>query len=365
MKITVDFVQGIDALAPGLSRAQQPLLGALRRIVDIEVRPVRLPVMTRRMLFPLIYGPLPITLLARRAQVTHLPNSWYAHLVPVLRSPVIVTCHDLIEGDEIRRGERKVKPHRRWHQRAVWRGLTTAQYIVCDSKAVAAQLFARGVASERVRVIPLGIDAQFSPGEVNLDRLRQLGVHQPFVLYVGSEQPRKNLQRLIPALARARGRRPSSAVPASLTWVKVGDHQSTSGRAALNDAVSRHDMGPATTMLNDVDDNDLINLYRGAAVTVLLSLHEGFGFPPLEAMACGCPALVSRRDCLVEVTGGAALTVDPLDEEAIAAAIEAAVFDETLRQSLIQRGLQRAQALTWRNTALAYAELYREASGSR
>src|SRR5881275_735541 len=119
MTLSVDFVQGADAMAPGLSRAQGPLLDALADMPSLQMRPLRFSVRRSAFLFPTIYGPLPLRVAASRATVVHLANSWYAHVAPLVRRPVVVTCHDLIEWGEITSGQRRVRAHRRFHT-AAW-----------------------------------------------------------------------------------------------------------------------------------------------------------------------------------------------------------------------------------------------------
>jgi glycosyltransferase involved in cell wall biosynthesis len=185
--------------------------------------------------------------------------------------------------------------------------------------------------------------------------LQRLGVTQPYVLYVGSEQERKNLPRLVEAVAVARQRVPE------LRFVKVGGHQTESGRAELLDCLQRHGMAERTSLIDRVSDSELISLYRGACVTALVSLREGFGFPALEAMAAGSPVVVSNRDSLPEVTGGKALVADPLDVSDIAQAIERIALDEDLMRRLRQEGPSRAALFTWEKTTQQYVALYNEA----
>lgn len=358
MTVGIDFLQGVDAMAPGLSRAQLPLLEALQADGRYDMRPVRFSVGPPSLLFPIVYGPLPAWLALRSAPLLHITNAWYAHLIPLISKPVIVTCHDLIERENLSSGEQLAKPHRRFHSRATFRGMLQARYIVCDSSAVAQRIASYAPSSaDRLRIVYLGISSTFSPGPVDRKVLNSLSVRPPYVLYVGSEQPRKNLDRLASALAIARRHLPQ------LTFVKVGGHQTLDGRARFLEALRRENLAEHTRILEDVSDPQLVQLYRGAAVTVLPSLREGFGFPPLEAMACGCPAIVSHRDSLPEVTAGDALVVDPLDVREIAQAIEGVVCDPNLCRDLSSRGLARAKRFSWLRAAEQYAALYQSVLG--
>jgi glycosyltransferase involved in cell wall biosynthesis len=356
MTTRVDFLQGADAMAPGLLRAGQTLLEALGNDPRYDVRPIRFRIYSSKLLFPFVYGALPVWLAARRSPLLHITNSWYAHVVPLLRTPAVVTCHDLIQLEDAFDHRTRLKPHRRFHLLAAFRGMLGARLIACDSRAVADRIsFYAPRVHHRVRVIPLGLSAQFRAGPVNYKTLRELGVQQPYVLYVGSEQPRKNLERLVVAVSAARRRVPG------LQFVKVGSHQTVEGRQSFVQALRQHHMLKDTSILEHVTDDDLVMLYRAATTTTLPSLREGFGFPPLEAMACGCPAIVSNRDSLPETTGGAALVVDPLDTEAISMAIKRLACDDRLRDDLVRRGLERARFFSWSRAAKAYAALYGEA----
>jgi glycosyltransferase involved in cell wall biosynthesis len=146
-----------------------------------------------------------------------------------------------------------------------------------------------------------------------------------------------------------------------LRFVKVGGHQTESGRASLLDCLRRHGMMQHTTLIERVTDEELVCLYRGACLTALISLQEGFGFPALEAMASGSPVVVSNRDSLPEVTGGNALVINPVDVRSIASAIERIVQDDDLRRALQAEGPRRAAQFSWERTTREYAALYREA----
>lgn len=356
MTIEVDFVQGADVLAPGLSRAEEPLLREMAKDGRFRLLPVTFRHDRGSALFAYSYSVLPARLLFRPAPLTHITNSWYGHMVPLLRGPSIVTCHDLIELEEMESGVRPMKPHRRFHLRAAFRGMLRATIIACDSEATAARIRRRAPeTASRLRVAYCGISSDFRPGPPDKRLLCRLGVKQPYVLYVGSEQTRKNLARLVAAIARVR-----ETIP-DLRFVKVGAHQTDSGREALTEVLASERLLDASVILDRVADSELVHLYRGAGLTALVSLSEGFGYPPLEAMASGCPAVVSDRDSLPEVTAGAALVADPLDIRSIADAIEAAFTDLPSRERLIAAGLARAAHFSWDRTVDRYRALYSEA----
>jgi glycosyltransferase involved in cell wall biosynthesis len=177
------------------------------------------------------------------------------------------------------------------------------------------------------------------------------------VLFVGSEHPRKNLGTLLRAFARLKRRRRFR----ELRLVKVGeagDGEAPFRRAtlaAIRDLALERDV----VLAGHVDDQALPGYYSGAAAFAFPSLAEGFGLPPLEAMACGCPAVVSTAGALPEVTGGAALTVPPADAAALAGALEQVLSDHGCAAELRARGLRRAAAFSWERAALETRAVYR------
>jgi glycosyltransferase involved in cell wall biosynthesis len=354
----VDFLQGLATPAPGVSRAQEPLVSAMSAYSRYEIQLLRFPAMSARLWFPLLYGPMPVWLSVRRPVLVQIGNAWYAHLVPLLRGPTIVTCHDLIELTELESGSRQFSPHRRFHIHAAFRGMLQASRIACVSQATADRVSERAPwVAHRIRVIHSGISPVFTPGASQGELLHRLGIHRPYVLYVGSEQHRKNLPRVVAAVAAARRHTPD------LQFVKVGASQSPDGRLELLNALDRENMRHDTRLIDYVHDEDLAGLYRFAAATLLISLDEGFGFPALEAMACGCPVVVSNRGALPEVTGGHAIVVDPLDIRALAGAIERVITDSHIRFDLIATGQMWTKSFTWERAAQRYAALYDEVVG--
>ena len=353
--LTVNFLEGLAADAPGLARAQEPLVEALSRATPYNIRVVRFAAPNGRLWFPTLYSAMPAWFAFQRARLTHIGNSWYAHLVPIVQGPTIVTCHDVIELEEMESGARHFRPHRRLHVRAAFRGMVKARLIVCVSQATADRVLIHAESARaRIRVVHSGIASSFRPGPIDESVLKKFGVKRPYVLFVGSEQSRKNLPRLVEALAEVKRKVPH------LQLVKVGSSQTPEGRAKFLAALETQGMADSTVVIDRASDDELLMLYRAAAATALVSLVEGFGFPALEAMACGCPAVVSDRGALAEVTGGGALVANPTDVRSIARAVERLLCDPWAREEMVGRGMSRASSFTWETAAERYASLYEE-----
>lgn len=355
MTVRVDLLEGVNVGGIGAMRAIHPLAVAMRQDPRLQINELQYSLPHAGLLFPFVYGALPPLMAIRRGGLLHIGNAWYGHLVPVVRRTTVVTCHDLIELEEVESGERHLRPHRRFHIQAAFRGMTQARFIVCVSAATAREVLRRAPRlGDRLRIIHSGIAPIFT-AETEHEPTQPRGIPGRYVLYVGSEQPRKNLDRLVSAVARVRNRVPD------LSFVKVGAHQTEEGRASFLAALERENLMHATRIVERVSDVELARLYREACLTALVSLREGFGFPPLEAMSCGCPAVVSNREPLTEIAGDAAILVNPLDTASIAAAMERVICDRELRESLVEQGRRRAEQFSWERAAEAYAALYEEA----
>ena len=189
------------------------------------------------------------------------------------------------------------------------------------------------VPEEKVCVIPNAVGPPFEP---NGDAERG-----DYVLAVSTLEPRKNLPRLVEAYRRASLNGLELVVAGAPGWGGVRVE------------------GDGIRWLGEVEDDQLARLYRGARCVAYVSLYEGFGLPVLEAMACGAPVVAGRNDASEEVAGTAAVLVDPLDADAIAAGLAEAI---ERRDELRDLGLQRARAFDWREVAKATVEVYREAA---
>jgi glycosyltransferase involved in cell wall biosynthesis len=210
--------------------------------------------------------------------------------------------------------------------------------------------------AERVHAIPIGVAPHFAPaGAEACQRIRErYGLPADYVLTVGSLNPRKNLETLFAAYQqlRQRGLPHRLVVVGPTDWKSAGIFQRLRALGIEQDVL----------LTGFVTDEDLPALYSGASVFAFPSLYEGFGLPPLEAMACGTPVVTSNRSSLPEVVGDAGLLVEPFDVEALASAIDRLLTDPELSAGLIQRGLIRAASFSWTRTARAHRCVYRDVS---
>jgi glycosyltransferase involved in cell wall biosynthesis len=229
-----------------------------------------------------------------------------------------------------------------------------ANHVIADSQATADDLNTLyNVPRERISVILSGVDARFRPDASagNEDQLlrAKYGIgNAPFILAVGTLQRRKNHLGLVRAFATLRDTAVHLVIAGGKGWL-YDDVLAEIRAARLTDRV---------TFTGFVDDADLPALYRAARVLAFPSFYEGFGLPPLEAMASGTPVVSANTSSLPEVVGDAALTVDPHDVAALGAALARALADGAWRRDAIARGLARASTFTWRRAAEQLISVY-------
>jgi glycosyltransferase involved in cell wall biosynthesis len=181
----------------------------------------------------------------------------------------------------------------------------------------------------------------------------ELGVEGRYVLYVSNHQRKKNTERLVEGFARV------AAEDSEVSLVMTGWHSRTF--QLVLDQIDRLGMSERVKVLGHVPDEALPPLYQSAAAFALPSLHEGFGIPLLEAMACNTPVLASDVYALAEVCGDAAELVDPYSVEAIAGGLRRILSDEAHADQLRERGIRRAAQFTWRRAAERHLESYEAA----
>ncbi len=238
------------------------------------------------------------------------------------------------------------------------RRLERADVIIVPSASTASDLQAYEVAARsKIRIIPLGLNPVFRPIPApQKEPLRALGLEGDFILAVGSVEPRKNLVRLLEAFSMLKDRhgiQHKLAIVGPEGWM-----QDEVRRNVTNRRLSDH-----VVFTGFVTDEILNLLYNAAGLLVYPSLYEGFGMPPLEAMAAGCPVAVSRVSSLPEVVGDAGVYLEPLDAGDIARAILQILNSPDLRSRLVDSGRRRSKEFSWQKTAAATLGVYRELCG--
>jgi glycosyltransferase involved in cell wall biosynthesis len=247
------------------------------------------------------------------------------------RVPLVVTVHDLAV---LRRPETFNGWTRRYSAFALPRVARAADAIVVGSEFSRDEVVELlDVPPDRIRVIPYGVGPPFTPEGPAADG--------DYVLAVATLEPRKNLNRLVEGFRRAGLEGLELRIVGAEGWGDVRVE------------------GAGVRWLGEVRDEELARLYRGARCVAYVSLYEGFGLPVLEAMACGTPVVAGRTGALEEVSADAAVLVDPLDADAIAAGLTEAL---DRRDELRKRGLERAGAFDWRDVARQTVAVYREAT---
>jgi glycosyltransferase involved in cell wall biosynthesis len=293
---------------------------------------------------------IPLTLVRERAHLLHEPH--YV-LPPATRCRTVVTIHDCIHLMFP-----QYLPGRLAHvyaRTSMWTAVHKSDRILTVSDASKRDILRFfDVEAAKVEVIYNAIDERFlaPPDEGRMDYVKQrYQLDHPFLLYVGNIKPHKNLERLIDAFGRVR-----TAGLADLRLIIIGDE--ISKYPGLRQAVHRHRLDKYVRYLGFQPYDTLAAFYRLARAFVFPSLYEGFGLPPLEAMACGTPVVTSNVSSLPEIAGNAAILVDPYDPASIAAGITRAVTDDVLRGQLIERGLARARDFSWSQSVAAIHRIY-------
>ena len=312
-------------LHPDNARDFAHLPGRWRRVVLPLPRP-EARYLEQIVLPPLLYG--------SRLDVVHYPV-----LAPALAygGPSVVTAHDLTNHLFPRRANLRSWVYYRYILRM---GATRATSVIAVSRNTRNDIVRLwGLASERVEVIYEAASPVFDGRLANPSR-----AEENYFLAVGTVEPNKNFARLLEAYGAARSR-----LPDDTNLVVVGQP----GWQYNGVLRSAHELGlnGSVRFIGYVPDADLADLYSGALAFVYPSLYEGFGLPPLEAMACGAPVIASRASSLPEVVGEAGLLVDPLDVEDIAAAMVRVASDPALREAMRGAGRARARQFSWQECA--------------
>ena len=297
-----------------------------------------------------------ITMLNKLGTIVHLPNQHLGRYGNFVKGLYIITVHDIIRFFDLKGyGVFIHRPNLRdkLYLSLDYRGVKKATRVIAVSQTTKRALVQYlGIPEEHISVVYEGIDHQvFRPVKRRL-------IHYPYILFVGSEHPRKNFVGLLKSFNRLK----SEGNFEELRLVKVGQAGGSESEFRKQSLKVIEELGLQEKVIftEYVAEDDLPAYYSAAECLILPSFYEGFGFPPLEAMACGCPVIVSNRSSLPEVTGDAAIQVDPDNVEEMAATLHNVLTDQQLRNALVNKGFRRAAEFTWKRTAEQTSEIYRE-----
>lgn len=296
---------------------------------------------------------LAVELAPLRLDLLHSPD-----FIPPLGGPwkSVITIHDL---SFLHFPETKDAASRRYYNGQIDAAVARADAILADSEATRQDVIGMlSVPPEKVTTVWAGIDARFAPAPPQeIARVRAAhSLPEEYILFVGTVEPRKNLQGLMRAYGTLRADL-SDAPPLVIAG----------RRGWLNDPIHAlpAELGIADRVcwVEDIPDGDLPALYSGANVLCLPSLYEGFGFPVLESMACGTPVVTSGRGSLSEVAGDAAILIDPDEVAGIGDGLRRALTDTALRADLRRRGFAQVRKFTWAEAARRALGVYRQVLG--
>lgn len=364
MRLVIDYTPAVHQLA-GIGRHTRELVSALAPLASDST--------TTLLVFGRSGGPLPQVPAGMSLRVIPVPNRWLTIGWHRARLPIPVEVfagnHDLYHASDfvlppVRKARTLLTVHdlsfltvpqcadaslRSYLSDVVPRSVARADHILADSQATKDDLIRLlNTPAEKVTVVTPGVDARFAPVDdfVELGRVREryrIG-DKPFVLGVGTLEPRKNWPALVRAWTILRQTTP---LPHRLVIAGGKGWLTNEIFAAIDESPLREDI----VLAGFVGDADLSALYSAADVFAFPSLYEGFGIPVLEALACGTPVVCANNSSLPEAAGDAALLIDAQNERDLATALQQLIEDQTLRETLRARGLQHAARFTWRHSA--------------
>lgn len=263
--------------------------------------------------------------------------------IPRVKTNLVTTIHDLTF---LKYKKTHPKSTIKTHTRHLSRAKKDAKIVITDSVSTKKDLLEYGFAEDKIRVIHLAPSKIFKPlkdDQKIKNTLEKYNLKKPFILSVGTREPRKNLKRLIKAYQDLKSQKTQLVIVGKFGW---GEKTKPI---------------PGVKLLGFVPDEDLALLYQSAKVFVYPSIYEGFGFPVLEAFSCGCPTITSSTSSLPELGGKAALYVNPRSVKEITTTIKQVLnMNKSDYQSLVKKSLNQAKKFSWDKTAKETLKVYQE-----
>jgi glycosyltransferase involved in cell wall biosynthesis len=295
-----------------------------------------------------------------RSDVNHITDHLHAHLVPHLNQRTIVTCHDLtmfVHPENITSRSLFPALTRRAYERSLNRLHEAACVIAVSENTKKDVLTYSRCSAEQVRVVYHGVDSIFTDAgnrdQVFAFRKRFAKDSERLLLHVGLTTPYKNIESILlvlHVLTTERGQ--------NVRLIKVGQ-AFTASQTRLMQSLGIADR---VTHIGQLAPSDLVVAYQACDLLLFPSIYEGFGWPPLESMACGTPVVASTTGSIPEIVGDAAVLTDPLDVRQLADGVSGVLSNEDLRKQLIASGLKRAKFFTWQRSVSQLAGIYEDVS---
>ena len=286
----------------------------------------------------------------RNDTIKHVTNQDLAFLLSLIQlHPSIVTCHDLI-------------PVSFYHKNSLYwklnlKGIGRADHVITVSEFSKSEINRlTGYPENKITVIHDGVDTSryFPKKDRAILEKFSIAPEDPVLLFVGSEEPRKNISLVIKALCHLKKKVPG------ITLLKVGGTQMGGDRAMLMRLINTLNLKQNVVFTDQVPEDLLPEYYNAADIFVFPSYYEGFGLPPLEAMACGCPVISSNTTSLPEVIGDAGIYCNPDNALDLAEKIYDVLINDNLRKTMEIKGIERAKQFTWDAAAARTLNVYLE-----
>lgn len=300
---------------------------------------------------------LPKTIKNEDIDILHVPVHWYNQISPFLFNREIkkvLTIHDLtpILFPKLHTRETNLT----W-QTSLKLIKNQTNMIICDSVGTKNDCITHlNIPEKRLKVIPLAADEQYKPlkdiNKIKEDLKREYDIDYPFILFVGTLEKRKNIPTLIKSFYKLK----KSKLNHKLVIVGGKGWKYTQIFNIIKDLNLENDV----IFTDYVSDENLVKLYNAADLFVYPSLYEGFGLPPLEAMACGCPVITSNTSSLPEVVGDAGIMVDPNNSNSLAESMIKILKNNQLKEDMGRKSLERASMFSWKKTAKETWDVYKE-----
>lgn len=348
----IDYINGLktDEIF-GMSKYQKEIH---ERIKNIKLNPIEYPKVSKKRQINsavkyLVY-PYIVRRRVKKDNVKHITSQDLAYLLELVKlEKTIVTCHDLIPWvyDNNRLPTWKLN----------MRGLKKADRIITISEYSKSDIIRHvEYPEDQISIAPPAVDHSSYYVNRNREIVKRFGIKdtEKVILYVGSEQPRKNVPFLLEALSQLKKKLPE------IKLLKIGTPQVPGVREKLLKLIETLGLQQEVIFAGYVSESDLTKYYNAANLFVFPTLYEGFGLPPLESMACGTPVISSNVTSLPEVVGDSAITIDPYDVDAFAEAMYDLLTDEKLRENMINKGLKRAQLFSWEKSAEETLKVYKQ-----